>query len=140
MFILDFIFYYLTHLPYSICQSVMRIPITNKTYISQSFVLAFSSFSGSPPSIFFSLKERNIKGYSDALSYACSTVTTLYLNLIVERFDHTTSVYLKLKMKQIFPVRALLLVLKEINLSFSNYRKLMQARYTSYYMNTAGIC
>lgn len=47
---------------YSICQLIMKIPVTNKTYISQSFVLAFASFSESHPSIFCSLKEKKLKG------------------------------------------------------------------------------
>ncbi|KAI9254106.1 hypothetical protein EDC94DRAFT_243378 [Helicostylum pulchrum] len=43
---------------YSVCQLIMRMPVTNKDNISSSFVMAFSEFSEMYPTIFCLLKER----------------------------------------------------------------------------------
>ncbi|GAA5815664.1 hypothetical protein MFLAVUS_009177 [Mucor flavus] len=60
--------------------------VTNKKYVSAGIALAFANFEKDHPSIVFSLKESNIKGYSDFLSAACVLLATTYLNHIAENF------------------------------------------------------
>jgi hypothetical protein len=92
---------------YSICQLIMKQSVTNKKNISNSFVLAFSDFSESYPTIFCPVKERKITGYSDSLFYACMTVATTYSNLITENFEHTVIKYIRHQYKKIMSVRTL---------------------------------
>jgi hypothetical protein len=80
----------------------MKIPVTNKANLTLSFVLAFSEFSEMYPSIFCSVKERKITGYSDSLTYACVTLATSYLNMMVETFEHIVNIYLKRSLKKLF--------------------------------------
>ncbi|KAG2235690.1 hypothetical protein INT48_008566 [Thamnidium elegans] len=74
---------------YSVRQLIMKIAVSNKDNLSLSFVKVFSEFSEMCPSIFCPLKGRKITGYSDPLTYACVTLATTYLNLMVETFEHT---------------------------------------------------
>ncbi|GAA5797947.1 hypothetical protein HPULCUR_003345 [Helicostylum pulchrum] len=64
----------------------MSEKVTNKKYVSADIALAFADFKKDHPSIVFSLKDSNIKGYSDSLSAACVVLATTYLNHIVENF------------------------------------------------------
>ncbi|KAI9266251.1 hypothetical protein EDC94DRAFT_516037, partial [Helicostylum pulchrum] len=88
---------------YSVCQLIMKIPVTNKANISSSFVMDFSEFNEMYPTIFCPLKERKITGYSDSLTYACVILATTYINLMVETFEHTINIYLKRNLQKIFP-------------------------------------
>ncbi|KAI8049331.1 hypothetical protein BDF21DRAFT_404655 [Thamnidium elegans] len=83
----------------------MKVPVTNKDNLSLSFVIVFSEFNEMYPSFFCPVKERKLTGYSDSLSYACVTLATTYLNLMVETFEHTIDVYLKRNFKNIFSFR-----------------------------------
>lgn len=67
-------------------QLIIGEKVTNKKFVSAGIALAFADFKKDHPSIVFSLKESNIKGYSDSLSAACVLLATTYLNHIVENF------------------------------------------------------
>ncbi|GAA5805714.1 hypothetical protein HPULCUR_011238 [Helicostylum pulchrum] len=77
--------------------------VTNKKYVSAGIALAFADFKKDHPSIVFSLKDSNIKGYSDSLSAACVVLATTYLNHIVENFKRRVLYYLSLKLSMIYP-------------------------------------
>ncbi|GAA5794728.1 hypothetical protein HPULCUR_000074 [Helicostylum pulchrum] len=62
--------------------------VTNKKYVSAGIALAFADFKKDHPSIVFSLKDNNIKGYSGSLSAACVVLATTYLNHIVENITN----------------------------------------------------
>lgn len=89
---------------YSMSQLIMGEKVTNKKYVSAGIALAFADFKKDHPSIVFSLKDSNIKGYSDSLSAACVVLATTYLNHIVENFKRRVLYYLSLKLSMIYPV------------------------------------
>ncbi|GAA5801992.1 hypothetical protein HPULCUR_007452 [Helicostylum pulchrum] len=89
--------------PVEMLHLIMGEKATNKKYVSASIALAFAYFKKDHPSIVFSLKDSNIKGYSDSLSAACVVLATTYLNHIVENFKRRVLYYLSLKLSMIYP-------------------------------------
>lgn len=96
---------------YSICQLIMGARVTNKNFMSNSIVLAFDDFKQKHPNIVYQPEQgTSTKGYSDPLSAACVTLSTSYLNHIVENFDKRLLYYLYIKIKAIYEVSLALYV------------------------------
>ncbi|GAA5806839.1 hypothetical protein MFLAVUS_000187 [Mucor flavus] len=83
-------------------QLIMGEKVTNKKFVSAGIALAFADFKKDHPSVVFSLKESNIKGYSGSLSAACVLLATTYLNHIVENFKRRILYYLPIKLSMIY--------------------------------------
>jgi hypothetical protein len=90
-------FIYQQNFWYSICQLIMNVNVTNKSYLSNAVVLGFSTFEQDYPSIIHSVKERHLRGYSDCISDACRTLATMYLNHMTENFQSRVLYFLQQK-------------------------------------------
>jgi hypothetical protein len=90
---------------YSVCQSVMGIPVRNESYKNHEIILAFGEMKEKYSSIVYDFKSNPARDcYSDALSAACKTTATTYLNHIVENTRKRILYYLTAKFSSIYTV------------------------------------
>ncbi|KAI8987895.1 hypothetical protein BDF20DRAFT_852726 [Mycotypha africana] len=72
------------------------------SYINHTVALTFDDVATDDPSIISPFKDQKIKGYSDAMTAACESIATTYMNHMVENFTKRIRYYLYWALKPTF--------------------------------------